>query len=208
MAVFWALFAAAYVAMSVYDKCSREWWAVFIGLYPILIAVTIGGGYLVKRHAARREASHVSTPKGEVIWSGQKLAAGPLAAICVGLVAGLLGLGGGELMAPLLLELGLMPKAASSTSAYMIIWTTSSNMVHYGVGHSLIQGYAVCFCLLGFVGGLGGRYLAINFIKGRQSPIAFFLGTVLALSMLLMAYRVASNQPNDAWGPMHFSDLC
>merc|ERR1719159_2123556 len=110
-------------------------------------------------------------------------------------------------MAPLLLELGLLPKAASATSAYMIIWTTSSDIVHYAVGGDLPSGYATVFCILGFVGGGAGRYIAMKYTsKGRQSPIAFALGSVLALSMVLLLSRVLSSHPSDPFWP--FKSMC
>eukprot|EP01065_Artemidia_motanka_P029113 TRINITY_DN3506_c0_g1_i1.p1 TRINITY_DN3506_c0_g1~~TRINITY_DN3506_c0_g1_i1.p1 ORF type:complete len:573 (+),score=167.66 TRINITY_DN3506_c0_g1_i1:66-1721(+) len=207
MGAFWCVFAAAYVGMKEFGTCSAGYFGILIGLYPILLAVTFIGSRLVTKYNKRRDENHVQGPPGEVVWTNTKLVVGPLAAVGVGFIAGLLGLGGGELMAPLLLELGLLPKAASATSAYMIIWTTSSNMVHYAVGGDLATGYAICFCLLGFVGGGVGRFIAMKYTsKGRQSPIAFALGSVLALSMILLAYRVGTSHPKDPWWP--FKSMC
>eukprot|EP00756_Hemistasia_phaeocysticola_P043946 Hpha_TRINITY_DN17530_c0_g1::TRINITY_DN17530_c0_g1_i1::g.92472::m.92472 len=208
MACFWAVFAAAFVIMKEFgNKCSAGYLTTVGLLYPVLIAVTVIGSKMVAKHNNRREQCRVQPPAGEIQWTRTKLIAAPLAAVGVGFIAGLLGLGGGELMAPLLLELGLLPKAASSTSAYMIIWTTSSDIVHYAIGGDLAGGYATVFCLLGFVGGGLGRWIAMKYTsKGRQSPIAFALGSVLALSMALLLYRMATSHPNDPWWP--FKSMC
>merc|ERR1712187_918100 len=69
----------------------------------------------------------------------------PLVTVLVGLVAGLLGLGGGEFMVPLLLEFGLLPRVASATSGFLILFSTSSNIVHYLIAGTMepFVGYGV-----------------------------------------------------------------
>eukprot|EP01061_Rhynchopus_euleeides_P014033 TRINITY_DN24337_c0_g1_i1.p1 TRINITY_DN24337_c0_g1~~TRINITY_DN24337_c0_g1_i1.p1 ORF type:complete len:513 (+),score=222.44 TRINITY_DN24337_c0_g1_i1:88-1626(+) len=203
MAAFWALFAGGYVGLKENDKCSTWYWLILAAMYPVMIAFTIKGAYWVKEEALQRDRAHMPPIEGSVEWTSKMLLTAPLAAGGVGCVAGLLGLGGGELMAPLLLELGMLPKAASATSAYMIIWTTSSNIIHYSVGNDLPWGYAGFFSALGFSGGLVGRYLAIRFVAkyNKQSLIAFALGVVLTISMILFAYRAATSSQADPWWP-------
>ena len=80
------------------------------------------------------------------------MAAGlPCMGAFIGVVAGLLGLGGGELMAPLLLALGMLPQVASATSAFMIALTSSADVVHY-LFEGVLEpdpGYVVWALLLG-----------------------------------------------------------
>ena len=68
---------------------------------------------------------------GDVRWTPRSAVSLACAAAAVGLVAGLLGLGGGELMAPLLLAVGLLPQVASATSACMVLFTAASDVAHY-----------------------------------------------------------------------------
>eukprot|EP00755_Sulcionema_specki_P015541 Sspe_Gene.59695::Locus_32799_Transcript_1_9_Confidence_0.400_Length_1670::g.59695::m.59695 len=205
MFVFWCLFAAGYVGLKEFGKCTAGYWGVLAAMYPILVVFVVIGVKLVKMHKEERDAVGLPPVEGNIDWNSTKVIVGPAAACGVGLVAGLLGLGGGELMAPLLLELGMIPKVASATSAYMIIWTTSSNIVHYSVGGDLPAGYTILFCLLGFVGGLIGRFMAIHITSkyNCQSVIALSLGFVLLLSMVLLAYRVATEDSDHPWWPFH-----
>jgi uncharacterized membrane protein YfcA len=46
-----------------------------------------------------------------------------------GVISGLLGVGGGIVMAPLMLELGLDPKTTASTSNFLLIFTSSAGVV-------------------------------------------------------------------------------
>eukprot|EP01060_Flectonema_neradi_P034907 TRINITY_DN6263_c1_g1_i1.p1 TRINITY_DN6263_c1_g1~~TRINITY_DN6263_c1_g1_i1.p1 ORF type:complete len:507 (+),score=107.16 TRINITY_DN6263_c1_g1_i1:73-1593(+) len=207
MFTFWVLFAGAYVIMKESGTCSTAYWVTLGCMYPMLLIFLYIGSVWLARDRAEREEAGLAPIEGDIVWTPTKLIAAPVAASGVGLVAGLLGLGGGELMAPLLLELGMLPKAASATSAYMIIWTTSSNIIHYAVGNDLPSGYSTLFCSIGFVGGLLGRYLAIKFVSkyNRQSVIALSLGLVLAISMILFAYRAATTSQDHPWKP---ASLC
>jgi len=46
-----------------------------------------------------------------------------------GVISGMLGVGGGIIMAPLMLELGLDPKTTASTSNFLLIFTSSAGVV-------------------------------------------------------------------------------
>ena len=45
-----------------------------------------------------------------------------------GVMSGMLGVGGGIIMAPLMLELGLDPKTTASTSNFLLIFTSSASV--------------------------------------------------------------------------------
>jgi uncharacterized membrane protein YfcA len=46
-----------------------------------------------------------------------------------GVISGMLGVGGGIVMAPLMLELGLEPRVAASTSNFLLIFTSSAGVI-------------------------------------------------------------------------------
>ena len=50
---------------------------------------------------------------------------------CAGVLAGLLGIGGGLVKGPLLLELGMRPQAAAATSGFMVLFTASSTTLQF-----------------------------------------------------------------------------
>jgi uncharacterized membrane protein YfcA len=45
--------------------------------------------------------------------------------------AGLLGIGGGTILGPLLLELGLHPIVSTSTSNFLVLFTSSSTSIQF-----------------------------------------------------------------------------
>lgn len=50
-----------------------------------------------------------------------------------GILAAIVGLGGAVIYTPLLLEFGVPPKVASSTSMYLVLYTSLSNVIQFSV---------------------------------------------------------------------------
>ena len=67
--------------------------------------------------------------------------------------AGLLGIGGGMIVSPLLLELGLHPQVAAATSSLMVLFSASSAALSFAFDHLLNIDYALIY-------GLGARPLS------------------------------------------------
>merc|ERR1712187_514412 len=116
----------------------------------------------------------------------------PLVTVLVGLVAGLLGLGGGEFMVPLLLEFGLLPRVASATSGFLIVFGTSNNMIHYLISGELIPilGYAVGCVLVANAGAFVGLIVRdTKFMQANTHFLVFTLAGLLYTSMILTMYQ-------------------
>ena len=131
---FWAIFVLDYYAAhSIPSRgtCSAGKWALRAFLFLAVVAAVAVGGVLTRRSQAAQAAAGARPLPGDIQWSKAQCLAIPLLAYGVGTVAGLLGLGGGELMAPLLLAIGMLPQVASATSAFMITFTSSADVVHY-----------------------------------------------------------------------------
>jgi len=151
---FWAVFVLDYYAahrLASRGACSAGQWAMRAFLLLAVVAAVAVGGVLTRRSQAARAASGARALPGDILWSRAQCVGVPLLAYGVGAVAGLLGLGGGELMAPLLLALGMLPQVASATSAFMIALTSSADVVHY-LFEGVLEpdpGYVVWALLLG-----------------------------------------------------------
>ncbi|CAB9524455.1 Sulfite exporter TauE/SafE [Seminavis robusta] len=119
----------------------------------------------------------------------------PWASVLIGLLAALLGIGGGELLGPILLLLLQMDaQQSSATTAIMSMMNSGTNLFHYLVMDMMIApDYAITLGLAGLVGGSGGRLWAIHVAqRGRPSIIAWSLCAVLALGTALVAWELVT----------------
>lgn len=172
--------------------CTMPYWLIFGALYPIAIVGTVLGSWALQSLMAWHEERGDGLIQGEITVTTCTMFAYPGAMLLIGLVAGLLGLGGGEFMVPLMLELGLPPRVAGATSGMLMVLTTASNIIHYLVAQTLqaFLGYAISVFFIAMSGGLVGLIIRDTpYAKANSHLIVYLLATLLFVSALLLAYR-------------------
>jgi uncharacterized membrane protein YfcA len=92
-----------------------------------------------------------------------------------GYLGGLLGVGGGNFIVPVLVWLGFNPKKAAATTAFIVIFSSFSGFLgHVSLGNIDIK--LLVFCAIGSIAGaLFGAYLMKKKLSGKQVKIAIGL---------------------------------
>jgi uncharacterized membrane protein YfcA len=110
-----------------------------------------------------------------------------ISGMIIGIIAGMLGIGGGSLIVPLLLILGFNIKRAAATSGFIVLFTSISGFIaHFGTwepDYTLVL-YIV---LAAFIGAQIGSHLMYQKVKAESLRKAF--GAVL----LIIAFRMLSS---------------
>lgn len=108
----------------------------------------------------------------------------PLAALLSGILGGLFGIGGGMLINPVLLQIGIPPQVTAATTSFMVMFSSSMSMVQYLILGMEGVGQAFTFAVVCFVASIFGLILVQRAIakSGRASLIVFSVGIVMALS--------------------------
>ena len=103
-------------------------------------------------------------------------------------MAGLLGIGGGVVKGPLMLEMGVNPLVAAATSATMIFFTSLCAISSYVVLEPIMWDYTIFAFLLGLATTYFGQELGMYFVRryNRRSLITLSIGAVVAISAILM----------------------
>jgi len=73
--------------------------------------------------------SHYNFQKFEVQFTTARLRCVSVAGLAAGSIASLVGVGGGMVIGPLLLQLKMMPSESSSTSGFMMVFTALSGTI-------------------------------------------------------------------------------
>merc|ERR1719474_736107 len=112
----------------------------------------------------------------------------PAIASIAGVLAGLLGIGGGMVVSPLFIELGVLPMVAAATSAMAVMITSSAAMLQFVLLGYLQLDYSLAFMTVGMLGGFFGQTGVGVAVKrwGRVSIVVFAVATIMALAILLM----------------------
>ncbi len=127
------------------------------------------------------------------MWNKSLLIQYPIYGFLSGIVAGFVGIGGGLIIGPLLIELGINPTISTVTSNFLVLFTSSSTSLQFtilGMMNFSYGGICTFFSFLGsFIGTITVHKILVK-VK-RDSVLVFVLSFVLALcTILLPTYSV------------------
>jgi len=169
----------SFCVMNIWDpsKCSGPYWLNLIGQVLIALAFTIYGSY------------HTTQDKGrDLDWNDRNMWLYPFFATLSGFCGGFLGIGGGMIMGPLLLELGMAPEVNQATTATFVFLSASlASLQYFLLGQEMPQ-YVLWYATWVIVATLIGQ-IAIDYLLSKQhrpSLIIFAIAAVLGVSMVMM----------------------
>ncbi|CAM0883287.1 unnamed protein product [Alopecurus aequalis] len=170
--------------------CGKAYWLITISQVPFAVAFTAyiiyakRNKHLVDDHEDGK-APNSFVAKTEIL----PAIALPLAAFVTGSLSGLFGIGGGLLLNPVLLQIGIPPQTAAATSSFMVLFCASMSMVQFILlGMNGIAGASV-YAGICFVGSVTGVVLIERAVRksGRVSMIVFLVTAIMALSTAIVA---------------------
>jgi len=172
------------------DECEAwGFWLWYVTPVPVLGTFMAGTAYILgRRHKRKLDAGFAYLP-ADMRWDRKTLLRFPRTALLAGVTAGLLGIGGGMVIGPLFLSIGMEPQVGTSSCAFMILWTAFTGVVIYGVDDHLGAELALWCVAFGFISGQVGQRLVNTVLKktGRPSYVVFLLGAIICLACLAMA---------------------
>ncbi|MED6109293.1 hypothetical protein PIB30_032059 [Stylosanthes scabra] len=205
----WLSFLALQIIKEYYTTtCSIAYWVLNILQIPVSIGVTSYEAYGL--FSGRRVISSTGD-------DGKHFTVLQLFIYCVfgllaGVVGGLLGLGGGFVMGPLFLELGVPPQVSSATATFAMIFSSSMSVIEYYLLKRFPVPYAAYLTLVATIAALVGQHIVRRLIIlfGRASLIIFILaGTIFVSAISLggvgisnMVYKIENHEY------MGFENMC
>jgi len=164
-------------------------------LYWILVALVIPYLGIVATCVVVWLRKHPKVPmlEGDVIFRPKQIAGMVGGGIGGGIVSAFLGVGGGVVIGPLLLDLGLIPQVSTATSSFMILFTSSSSSFQYVLMGRIPPMFMFWYFLTGFFSAIVGQLLVAWIVKksGKQSFVNFMLAGVIIVSTLAMIILLA-----------------
>ncbi|XP_074278841.1 sulfite exporter TauE/SafE family protein 3-like isoform X2 [Silene latifolia] len=130
----WIAFFAVQIAKTHLVNCSFNYWMLNS------VQVVVGSSVAIYEAVSLYRGTTAITMSGKDIpeWTISKLLVYFFSGILAGTVGGLLGIGGGTILTPLFLELGIPPQVASATSAFSMLFSSSMSVVEYYILKSVV----------------------------------------------------------------------
>ncbi|XP_076947573.1 sulfite exporter TauE/SafE family protein 3-like [Bidens hawaiensis] len=204
----WIAFLALQLGKNYTSTCSVWYWVLNLSQIPISFGVS--GYEAVSLYKGTRTISSMGD-------SASNLSIGQLVLYCscgvlAGLVGGLLGLGGGFIMGPLFLELGVPPQVSSATATFAMTFSSSMSVVEYYLLNWFPVPYAAYFLIVATIAAFAGQHVVrkLIMILGRASLIIFILAFTIFVSAISLGGVGISNmigkiQEHEYMG---FENLC
>ncbi|KAA3474368.1 DNA-directed RNA polymerase isoform 2 [Gossypium australe] len=176
----WIGFLIVQIIKEYLPTCSVMYWIVTSLQIPIAASVTIFEAICLCK------GTRVIASKGKEItnWKMHQILLYCSCGIIAGMVGGLLGLGGGFILGPLFLELGIPPQVASATSTFSMVFSSSMSVVQYYLLDRFPVPYAAYFVLVATIAAIAGQHVVRRIIAviGRASIIIFILALTIFIS--------------------------
>ncbi|KAL4355013.1 hypothetical protein GQ457_06G009540 [Hibiscus cannabinus] len=190
LASVWIIFTLIQVIKNDLVACSPLYWVLFCLQLPVALLVF---GYeatqLYKEQKTRMSTGNTEAVcEASIQWSPLNISFCAVCGILGGAVGGLLGSGGGFILGPLLLEIGVIPEVASATATFVMMFSSSLSVVEFYLLKRFPIPYALYLMGVSLLAGFWGQYIVrrvISILK-RASIIVFILSGVIFASALTM----------------------
>lgn len=187
----WIMILALQIGKNYTTTCSVIYW--ILNLLQVPIAVGVSGYEAILLYKGKR----VIASKGDqqTNWSVKQLILYCSCGIIAGIIGGLLGLGGGFILGPLFIGLGIPPQVASATSTFAMTFSASMSVVEYYLLKRFPIPYALYFVAVATIAALVGQHLVRKLIAilGRASIIIFILALTVFVSGISLGGTGISN---------------
>ncbi|XP_027361057.1 sulfite exporter TauE/SafE family protein 3-like isoform X2 [Abrus precatorius] len=208
LAYVWVAFFIVQIVKEYSRTCSIQYWVLNFLQVPIAISVTLFEAIGLYK------GTRVIASKGKEItnWKIYQICLYCSCGMAAGMVGGLLGLGGGFILGPLFLELGIPPQVASATSTFAMVFSSSMSVVQYYFLNRFPVPYAAYFLLVATIAAFIGQHVVrkIIAILGRASIIIFILALTIFISAISLGgvgiENMIEKMENQEY--MGFEDLC
>ncbi|XP_055828772.1 sulfite exporter TauE/SafE family protein 3-like [Solanum dulcamara] len=204
----WIIILFLHVSKNYAPTCSMTYWILSLLQLPIAV------GASAYEAVCLYKGSRVILSSGEAVitWKVHQLILYCCCGILTGIVGGLLGLGGGFILGPLFLELGIPPQVSSATAAFVMIFSSSMSVIQYYLLGRFPVPYALYFIAVASIAALIGQHVVRRIISivGRASVIIFILAlTIFVSAISLGGFGIADTiKKIDEGQHMGFDNIC
>jgi len=180
--------------------CSAGFWGMTIAIPLIQIGFSAWfGKFEIDRQARSSEddAKPIKEDKtllqdySEVDWNWNNVFRYMLFAFICGALAGCLGIGGGLVLSPLLLELGFYPAVASGISGMAVLVTSTSSLFVYGLSDKVYWQFVGLLMPFTFLATLVGKILIDSYAERnrKQSVIIWSVAIFLICCLIMLTIK-------------------
>ena len=126
--------------------------------------------------------------KGDIVWSKSNIIKFVLIGSITGALSTYMGIGGGMLTTPVMINVGMIPEVVVATSSISTFFSSIISVINYIISGKLIWDYGIVFSISSALGSILGLKLSDYILHKykRQSIIIFIVSLILFTSIILL----------------------
>ncbi|XP_068648300.1 sulfite exporter TauE/SafE family protein 4-like [Aristolochia californica] len=186
----WVAFLLLQILKTHLPVCSPVSWVLNFLQIPIALSVFFYEAVKLYGESKKRKSrgNTEAVCGASIDWTISQLLLCALCGMLGGTVGGLLGSGGGFILGPLLLEIGVIPQVASATATFVMMFSSSLSVVEFYFLKRFPIPYALYLISVSALAGFWGQFFVRKLVAvlKRASIIIFILSAVIFTSALTM----------------------
>jgi uncharacterized membrane protein YfcA len=178
----------SYLGANILKLLAPDWVSIIFGLFLIFVAARMIIGSNHSEHKAKEKTSQQSAVRSdtELIRSGKTILIGAGLSFFGGLASGLLGIGGGVLVVPIMtFFMGMPIHFATATSMFTMIFTSISGVTQHLAANNVNSEYAILLALGTIFGAQVGAYVSKKISSKNLRRFFAILLIVVSIKMIL-----------------------
>ena len=195
------------------SKCSSVYWVL---MFAFLIIVLFYDYYIINHietEYSYRKIINFPYDERDIVWTKPTIIKLAFIGLLAGFIAGVIGIGGGVVLGPILLDLGIHPIVGSVTTNMLVLITSSSTTFQFILFKMLNLQYGIICIIFSALGSYCGTYLVNTYVKktGKQSFIVLVLFCVVIVSAVVLPLSSLLNIIDDykkGYNIFEFESIC
>ncbi|CAB9512660.1 Sulfite exporter TauE/SafE family protein [Seminavis robusta] len=169
-------------------QCDSPWYYVMISIQFLWLFCFAAyfGRRLMKDQEARAAVAYPYLGEEDPVWDAPSIRYYGAFCFLSGVVAALIGIGGGMVLGPMMLVMGIDPRVSTATNSTMIVVTSSSIAIMFVTSGMVPWSYAVFYFCVTFAGAWLGKSQIDGYVKrtGKASMLIFILASIIAFATI------------------------
>lgn len=168
--------------------CSPSYFGILVVYIIVMLLLALFTSiYLIRKHRICEKANY-KFDEGDLRWTQKTCITVFLVGLLVGFLVGLIGLGGGFVIGPILLKLHIRPEVSTVSSSLTICISSLTALVQYLIFQTVDWKYGLWYIMTAVIGALGGmlglRKIVIS--RGRVSLLIIILSFVSFSALVII----------------------
>ena len=195
------------------SKCSSVYWVLMLAFLVIVLFYDYYIINHIETEYSYRKIINFPYDERDIVWTKPTIIKLAFIGLLAGFIAGVIGIGGGVVLGPILLDLGIHPLVGSVTTNMLVLITSSSTTFQFILFKMLNLQYGIICIIFSALGSYCGTYLVNTYVKktGKQSFIVLVLFCVVIVSAVVLPLSSLLNIIDDykkGYNIFEFESLC